>query len=85
MVFVMETAIYMQILTQSHNGQEDRVYQKPLHPDVWILQFQDGVEDDVGVSVGSNVLQGLQHTHHLVKYQMNKSLFTDKQTKKMTT
>lgn len=42
-------------------------YLKPLHPGVGILQLQDGVEDDVGVSLGGDVLQGLQHAHHLGK------------------
>lgn len=60
-------------------SQTHQFYQKPLHPDVWILQLQDGVKDDVGVSFGSDVLQGLQHTHHLVKYQMitNEHLLQD--------
>ena len=43
------------------------LYLEPLHPGVRILQLQDGVEDDVGVSLGGDVLQGLQHTHHLGK------------------
>lgn len=47
----------------------ERVYHKPLHPGVWILQFQHGVKNNAGVSFGSDVLQGLQHTNHLVKYQ----------------
>lgn len=71
----METDIYIYIYA---NSQTHEFYQKPLHPDVWILQLKDGVEDDVGVRFGSDVLQGLQHTYQLVKYQMVKQLFTVK-------
>lgn len=42
-----------------------------MHLGVWILQLQDGVKDGVGVSFGSDVLQRLQHTHHLGKYQID--------------